>query len=404
MTNLTTKNFTGLIQEWAAVVQSSVAAVNPNLILNFTKGAVLRAMAEAQASVSLWLQGLILKLLTATRLSSSQGLDVDTWCADFMPGAVGGAVLPSGKISPRLPANGATGLVTFSRSTPTNPATVPVGAVLQSADGTQSFAVIADTTNSAYSASANGYIIPAQVSSLQVPVQFQFPANYVAGTYNGPVGNVQAGGLTILQTGISGVDKATNSAPFTNGFLAESDAALKARFVLYIASLARGTEGAIGYAVQTVQQGMQYQIWEPGTGGFSQLTIFVDDGSGAIPSTTFVAAQTAAMSMRAAGVQTAVLAATTLAANVTMSITTAAGYYNPTVVAQVVAAINLYINGLGLGTTPAAGALSFGKLYQIAFDASPGVTDVTSVTLNGAQADLIPAAGQTIKSGSIVVS
>lgn len=403
MTTLTTKNLSALVQEWAAVVQSSVAAVRPTLVLNFTEGAVLRALAEAQASVSLWLQGLILKLLTATRLSTSQAIDVDTWCADYMPGAVGGAVLPSGAISPRLPARAATGLVTFARNTPTNPAIVPVGALLQSADGTQTFAVTADPTNSAYSASANGYVIPAAVTSLQVPVQFQFPAGYVPSAYSGPVGNVQVGGISILQTGIS-VDTVTNVAAFNNGFNAESDPALKARFPLYIASLAKGTEGAIGYAISSVQQGLQYQIWEPGIGGFTILTVYVDDGSGAIPAATLSAAQAAAFSIKAAGVQMAVFAATTLSANVTMTITTAAGYYHPTVVAQVVAAITLYINGLGLGSTPALGTLSFMRLAQVAFDASPGVIDVTGYSLNGVQADLIPAAGQTIKAGSIVVS
>jgi Baseplate J-like protein len=404
MTTLTTKNFTGLVQEWAAVVQSSIATVRPTLVLSFTKGAILRAMAEAQASVSLWLQGNILKLLTATRLATSVGVDVDTWCADYMPGAVNGAVLPNGAISPRLPANAATGLVTFARATPTNPATVPVGALVQSSDGVQTFAVTVDATNSAYSAILNGYVIPAAVTSIQVPVQFQFPAGYIPSAYTGPVGNVQVGGISILQTGISGVDTVTNAAALTNGFNSESDAALKARFPLYIASLAKGTEGAIGYAISSVQQGMQYQIWEPGIGGFTILTVYVDDGSGAIPSPTLTAAQAAAFAIRAAGVQMAIFAATVLSANVTMTIATAPGYYHPTVVAQVVAAITSYINGLGLGATPTLGTLSYMRLAQVAFDASPAVIDVTGYSLNSAQADLVPAAGQTIKSGTIIVS
>jgi hypothetical protein len=408
MTTLTTKNFSALVQEWAAIVQSSVATVRPALILSFTKGSILRAIAEAQASVSLWLQGLILKLLTATRLSTSQGLDVDTWCADYMPGAVGGAVLPNGAISPRLPANAATGPVTFARNTPTNPAVVPVGALLQSSDGTQKFAVIADTTNSAYSATAAngqpGYTIPAAVLSLAFPVQFIFPSTYVAGQYSGPVGNVQANAITVLQTGISGVDTVSNASPLENGFLAESDVALKARFPLFIAALAKGTEGAIGYAVQSIQQGMQYQIWEPGIGGFTTLTVYVDDGTGNIPNATLQGATTAAYAVKAAGVPMYVLPATPLLANATMTITTAAGYYHPTVVAQVIAAITLYINGIGLQPTLAGGMLSYAKLIQIAFEASAGVIDVTGYSLNATQADLVPAAGQTIKAGAIIVS
>lgn len=51
-----------------------------------------------------------------------------------------------------------------------------------------------------------------------------------------------------------------------------------------------------------------------------------------------------------------------------------------------------------------ASTLSYGKLYQIAFDASPGVIDVTGYTLNATTNDLVPAAGRVIKAGSIVVS
>lgn len=377
--NLTTKNFTTLVSEWAAVVQASVAAARPTLVLSFTKGAILRALAESQASVSLWLQGLILKLLTATRLSTSSGVDVDTWIADF------GLT--------RLPAASPTGNVTFSRATPTNPAVVPVGAIVQSADGAFTFTVTADTTNSAYSPTAAkglpGYTIPAQVASLQVPVTCTVP---------GSAGNVQAGGVTIIQTGISGVDTVTNAAAFTNGFNAETDVAVRVRFLLYIASLARGTEGAIGFAIVSTRQGLQYQIWEPGIGGFTILTVYVDDGSGAIPSDVLAGAAAAAQSYRAAGVQMAVLAATTVAASVVMTITTASGYYHPSVVAQVSGALQLYINGLGLGNT-----LSYTRLAQVAFDASPGVTD-TTFTLNGGTSDLVPAAGKTIKVGSLIVS
>lgn len=388
MATLTTKNFTTLVQEWAAVCQSSVAAVFPTQVLSFTKGAVFRALAEAQASVSLWLQGLILQLLTVTRLATSQGLDVDSFVNDF------GLT--------RLPANAATGQVTFSRATPTNPAVILIGSVVQTTDGTQNFTVYADATNSAYSVNAGGpgiagYTIPAAVPSLNVPVQA-----VTAGTF----GNVQAGVLTILQTGISGVDTVTNAAPFTNGFNAESDAALKARFVLFINSLAKGTLGAIGFAVLSVQQGMQYQIITnppPAPGSPPAVTVYVDDGSGAIPAATLTAAQTAVNAIRAAGVSLGVFADSILSANVTMTITTAPGYVHATLVAQVVAAITSYINGLGLAPTAAQGTLSYIQVGAIAIGVL-GVTDVTNYTLNGVAADLVPGNGVVIKAGSIIVS
>src|SRR5260370_39063042 len=107
MAPLPTKNFTTLVAQWAAVCQSSVAAVFPTQVLSFTKGAVFRALAEAQASVSLWLQGLILQLLTVTRLATSSGLDVDSFVNDFG--------------MTRLPANAPPGTGTVSRATRTSP-------------------------------------------------------------------------------------------------------------------------------------------------------------------------------------------------------------------------------------------------------------------------------------------
>lgn len=395
MANMTTKNFEQIVQEWATVAQASLTSPGSPTVLNFDTGSILRAIAEGTSSVALWLQGLILRLLTVTRLRTSKGRDADTFVEDFTLS--------------RLPASAATGEVTYSRTYPIYPAVIPVGAVVETADGSQDFVVTADPTNSAYSATAvngtsPGYTIPAQVSSLTVPIRFVFPDGTDYSTYTGVVGNVQANSITITKTGISGVDNVSNTNPLTNGFLAEGDDALKARFVAFIASLAKGTEGALGFAINSVQQGLEYQIWEPGIGGFTQLTIYVDDGTGALPVDTLAAAQAAVVAYKAAGVPVSVFAATKINADVTMVITTAAGYYHATVVAQVVAALQLYINGVGLGVTPALGMVSYAKLIQIAFEASPGVIDVTGYSLNGTQNDFVPAAGQTIKAHNIIVS
>jgi phage-related baseplate assembly protein len=376
MATLTTKNFTTLVQEWAAVCQSSVAAVFPTQVLSFTKGSVFRALAEAQASVSLWLQGLILQLLTVTRLATSTGRDVDSFVNDF------------GLI--RLPGNAASGFATFSRATPTNAATIPVGALVQSADGTQTFTVFADPTNTAYSAALNGFVILANQSSLAVQVQ-----NNNVGVF----GNVQAGALSILQTGISGVDSVTNGTAFTNGFNPETDAALKARFGLFIASLSKGTVGAIQFAVMSIQQGMQ--TWTitnppPAPAMPPAVTMYVDDGSGAIPAATLAAAQAAANSYRAAGVSLGIFAATTLLANVNMTLKTSPGYNHAVLVAQASAAISTFISNVGLGNS-----LSYVLLVlQINI---PGIIDVTGYSINGVTSDLIPQPGQTIKPGTILI-
>jgi uncharacterized phage protein gp47/JayE len=375
MASLTTKNFATLVSDWAAAAQAACAQ-----LLEFAQGAILLAVAEAQAGVSLWLQGEILTVLRLTRFATSTGPDVDSWLNDFG--------------LERLPSIAATGLATFSRVTVDAPALVPVGAQVQTGDGSQTFIVTADPTNGAFSVAQNGYLIPSAVASVIVPVEAVTP---------GTGGNIAANTLTVLQTGISGVDSVTNAAGFITGIDAESDPAARARFILFINQLSKGNDAAFQYAVASLQQGLQCQILNNqdlgGATDNGMVTVFVDDGSGAIPGALLAQASAAINAVRAAGVRVGIYAATVLAANVEMTLGYRPGYDQPTVIAQVVAALSLYINGLGLGNP-----LNFTRLEQVAYDASNGVVNVTSVTLNGVALDLVPPAGKTVKVGTLVVS
>lgn len=374
MATLNTKSFAQIVRDQATAIQARASG-----LINFSIGAVLRSVAEANAGVVLWLQGMILQVLTVTRAATSIGVDLDSFVNDY------GLT--------RLGATAATGAVTFSRFTPTSSAFIPVGNRVQTADFTQTFYVSVDTTNTAYSALLNGYTIPAAVASLTVPVVAQSPS---------VASNVAANSISVILDSMIGVDTINNALAFTGGTSGESDASLRTRFVAYINSLSKGTEAAIAFAVQSVQLGMQLQIFENqqpgGAADFGNVTVYVDDGTGSIPSTTLAAASSAAQAVRAAGVRMSVLAATKLVANTTMTIVTAPAYNHNTVVAQVVAAINAYINGSGLGNT-----LSYIGVGGTAM-AVTGVIDVTNYTLNGSTADLVPAAGQTVKSGSTIVS
>ena len=51
-------------------------------------------------------------------------------------------------------------------------------------------------------------------------------------------GNVVVGAISLIATGVAGVTTVTNGAPFVNGMDAESDAALRNRFALYVAASA----------------------------------------------------------------------------------------------------------------------------------------------------------------------
>jgi hypothetical protein len=86
-------------------------------------------------------------------------------------------------------------------------------------------------------------------------------------------------------------------------------------------------------------------------------------------------------------------------ANVTMTITTGAGYTHSDLVTLVQTAITNYISVLTLGQT-----LAYTRLAQLAYDASPGVINVYAVTLNGATVDVTATSQQVVKAVSVLVT
>lgn len=375
MANLNTQSFSAIVSNFATAVQGAASS-----LIDFTIGSVLRALAEAMGGVALWLQGLILQVAALTRAATSNGTDLDSWFAQF-----GFA---------RLAAVAASGQVTFARFTPTNQAVIPVGAVVQTADGTILFTVIADTTNAAYNAAQGGYVLPAGQASVNVTVQCT-----VAGT----IGNVAAGAINTLGTAISGVDYVANALAFINGVAAELDAAARARFVLFIASLEAATLQAIYNAIAGVQQGLTDTVTENqqynGTPQNGYFTVVINDGSGFPPSSLINSVGSAIEAVRPLCSTFGVHAPTVETAAISMTLTTSSGYTHSAVVALVQVALLSYIQSLVLGQT-----LAYSILSKVAYDASPGVTNVTNVLLNGATADLTATAQQVIVAGTIVVS
>ena len=63
--------------------QSAAMQANSTSILDFSIGSVLLALIEANAGNSIWLQALATTILATTRLSTSSGIDVDTFIEDF---------------------------------------------------------------------------------------------------------------------------------------------------------------------------------------------------------------------------------------------------------------------------------------------------------------------------------
>ncbi len=365
-TPLSLLNQTALVQGMAAAAQAS----NPAL-LDFTPGSVILALLEGNASVALWLQWLIVLDLARTRLATSSGADCDTFGADFG--------------FTRLPGVAATGAVTFARFVPTAAALVPVGAQVKTADGTQTFAVTADPTNSLWVAASNGYLIPATVASGTVPV-----VALVAGT----AANVQPGTITLLGSAISGVDTVTNALAFTNGVDPEGDAAYRARFVNFINTRSLATPAAVGYAISSVQQGMDYALIES-AGSFEAV---IDDGTGSPSAGLITSVANAIEAVWPVGITYSVVGPSVVSATISLTITAAAGYQKTALQGPVASAIESYVNGLDVGA-----ALAFFRIPALAYGIA-GVATVESVLLNSGTADIGGGANQAVRTSSVAVN
>lgn len=370
---VSTNTFSQFVQNSVAAIQGMAAQ-----LLDLTVGSVLRSFVDAYSLLALWLQAEILQAAALTRLSTSSGTDVDTFLADFGTGREGG--------------DQASGPVTFARFTPTAQATVAVGAVVQTQPGVQ-YAVIADTTQLAFNATLNAYVIPAGISSISATVQ---------ALVSGTAGNAIAGFINVLGSSVPGVDTVTNPAAFQNGNDPQTDAQAKASFPPFLQSLSKATPAAIKAAIQALGQNVDFTYTENQTlAGAAQPGFFfviADDGSGNPPSGFLSAVGTAIEAVRGGTITFAVFPPTIVAANVAMIITTAAGVVHATAVAAVEAALEAFINALPIG-----GPLPFTILPSIAFGVQ-GVTNVTAITLNGGTADVVPTAQQIVKTGTLAVS
>lgn len=372
---LSLRNFAALVEQSAAAVQASSAQ-----LLDFTAGSVLRAILEANAGVALWLQWLILLALRTTRLATSSGADADSFGADFG--------------FSRLGAVSATGQATFSRYTPSQAALIPAGASMTTADGLASFLVISDTANSAWNAAQSGYLLGVGVASATVPI---------TASAAGSAGNVLAGTISQITSNLPGIDSVTNALALSGGLDAESDAAFRLRFQSFIDSRSRATVQAVRFAVTSLSQGLTCSVQEntDGTGAFlpGRFVVTLDDGSGAPADALLSAAQAAVEMVRPVGSIFSVQAPTRVTADISLTLTLAAGYDQASTIAAVNSTISSYVNALPVGAT-----LPYTRLAQLAYDASPAIQNVSGLTLAGGTADLAAGADEVIKLGALAIS
>lgn len=335
-----------LVQNILNTIQSKV-----NKVLDFTIGSVFVALAEAQGQTAMWLQSLILQVLAWTRAQTSTGSALDLWLAQFG--------------FTRLPGVAASNSVTMGANVaPTSPVTIPAGTTVQTFTGVQFITTAAATLETG-------------TTSVSVPV---------VAVLSGTTGNVAVGAITQFVTSVPGIDTVTNSTAFTNGVNPESDAAVRSRFVTYIASLQKGTKLAVTAAVLGVQQGLTYNLvefqTESGTSALAYFYVVVNDGTGNPSSTLLSTVYNAIDAVKAAGIQFNVYGPTAVTVDIGMTVTIAAGYQFTSVQSAIETAIDQVIAALPIG-----GTLYWSQLYAIAYGV-PGVVEVTNMTANSGTSDI----------------
>jgi hypothetical protein len=378
MATLPLIDFDGLMQIQAAQAQASSDVDN----LDLEVGSVLRAALEANGAIVLHAQTVALLVLWMTRLATSSGSDVDSFIADF------------GMSPPRLAAVPSSGPVTISRLSPVSAATILVGSLARTGDLSLDFEIIADPSNPCFSPSTGprgGFIIPPGTATITVQVVCTTP---------GTIGNVTANAVSLPGSGMDAITYCDNGAPFANGVDAESDNALRARFVNWVAGLAKATEAAINAAIGSVQQGLSWNLQEnvdeTGAACQGQFIAIVDDGSGDTPDNVLASVYTAVDQVRAFTVKPIVHRASVLSVTITVTLTVPTGVTKP--IAAVQNAIAAYVAALGEGQT-----LPFTKLASVVYQASSDITNAV-ITINGGTSDLVASTGQVIRIATVAVS
>ncbi len=365
------------LQDFPTLVKTQAAAVTLacDRLVDMTVGSVTRALLEANASIALWMQWLIVQVLAATRAVTSTGADLDSWVADF------GMV--------RLPATTAAGSVTFSRVTPGIAASIPVGALVRTGLGSsdQVYSVVADTFNPAWN--GLGYTLAALDSAITVTVAAQ-----VAGA----AGNVVPNAVSLLASAIPGVDSVSNAQAMVGGVDAETDAALRLRFSGYLDSRNRATSQAVGFAIASIRQGMTYTIAErvdaSGATRPGHFTVTVDDGTGS-PSADLIAQVSGAVDLvRPIGGTFSVRPPLVSPVSIEIHATGPA-----TALAAAQVAVTTYVAALPIGA-----ALTITRLYQVVYGADPAISNAFGATVNGSGADIVPPVFGLLRPSTVAVT
>jgi uncharacterized phage protein gp47/JayE len=354
------KSFQTLVNDQVTAVQGATATP-----IDFNVGTNELALVEANAGMGVFLEYLANSILALARAATSTGVDLDSWIAQF-------------PMKPRLAGVKSSGNVQFSRFTASSSATISVGSLVKSTDFTLSFEVTEDDTNVYYNSSLQAYVIPALTT--QIPVKVQC---LTAGT----IGNVSPNVITVIASPISGVDTINNLVAFTSGKNSETDAELRARFILYINSLSRAVLIAYANAISSIPEIIRYNVVENKTyaGAVQEGYVYVviDDGTGSPPSDLIDKAYAAIQTVRGLAIQNDVFGPDPQTVNIIIDLTILPVTTEAVITELVTDALSNYINNLAFNEV-----LPYSRIFEIVYDASPYIINATNLTLNGGTTDL----------------
>ena len=312
----------------------------------------------------------------------------------------------------RLSSVAASGQVVFSIASPSSlniliPA-VAIGqagpVIVQTSSGIQ-FQVIPDTTNANYNAGFGSYVLTAGQLSVSCSVQC---------LTSGTLGNVQANTINQPYSGpgvtqVAGISGVTNPSAFANAVNLETDAALKTRFAVVMQTGTAATSSAVAAAILSVGINLTYSVGDGfnsiGASASSYFTVVVNNsGTGTAPSTALLASvYTAVLAVKPLGIGFQVIAPTLVPVGVTANIKVAPGFTSAAVSAACAAAVVTLLNNIGLSPTGASTLAKLAAIYTTLYT-TPGVSDVTSLAINGGTSDVAATFGQQIVAGTITLT
>lgn len=373
--SLSLRSFSTLVQTAVATAQASCTGK-----LTLATGTPGRALIESVSALGLWLQYILVQILCRTRLATSVGADCDSFVGDFG--------------MTRLPGVRSLGSVTMTCfSYGDISAVIRPGVLVRTASAT-TFQVVTDETHEQWSHETGGYIRPAGMASVTVPVE---------ALMEGVQGNVPVGAISLMGTSVAGIDIVTNPRAFANGSDQETDAQLRARFPLWLAAKASASRGAIENAVAGVQNNLAYAVFDgqtpDGASRAGYFTVVVDDGSDRVPEPVLRKVYAQVENCTALGVGFSVQRPLILSLDIAMTVHIVKDADAARVQTAVMAAIDQDIRAARIG-----GGYAFSRLAYLAYAAAgEAVTTVTQISLDGAQNDVPGQARQSLLPGMISV-